>query len=76
MKMEMESVAACAQSKDDREQTKTTKYERRINRWSCVTVHQVYLVVQLGLGRNSCITIHTPIFRVTYIEKSCLVCQL
>ena len=34
------------------------KYEKSINSWPCVTVHQVYLIVQLGLGGNSCMNIH------------------
>ena len=45
-----ESVAACAQSKDD---MTCIKEQRSINRWPCL--HQVYFVVQLGLGENSCI---------------------
>ena len=31
------------------------KEQRSMNRWPCVNVYQVYLVVQLGLGRCSCI---------------------
>ena len=54
-----ESDTAFAQSKDDinnkanKDNITYSKEQRSINR--CVTVHEVDLVVQLGLGRNSCV---------------------